>query len=221
MGLWGYRRSFLLAKGPDIDFQGEDEFPVAIGYDITSEIYSYDTQEWRDYKNTTSSWYNEANCLVQDLSDSEHPIYYISDKIEKLHVKTCTIEVIDEVDEKLENPGRCALTTIDGQRGIFLRDGNFYELDTKRWINKTPPPLDDEADKPNSMWSYQGRPTIFGSPVCDPHTNECLDKEVIQYNPENDKWKSLGHMLRPRNFHEVVEVDGTICDYFVSPVIET
>ncbi len=60
----------------------------------------------------------------------------------------------------------------------------------------------------------QGKPTLFGNPYCDETTFECLNQEVIQYDPEEDTWKSLGLMSEPRVFPTVIEVPASFCDVY-------
>ena len=62
-----------------------------------------------------------------------------------------------------------------------------------------------------AMWSYQGKPTIFGNPVCDDEAH-CENKEVIQYDPESDSWVMIGQMLESRTYHAVIEVPAEFCE---------
>ncbi len=64
------------------------------------------------------------------------------------------------------------------------------------------------------MCHIQNKPTVFGSPVCDDNDFECDLQEVIQYDPEEDTWISLGLMSEPRVFPTVIEVPASFCDIY-------
>ena len=68
---------------------------------------------------------------------------------------------------------------------------------------------------PNSMWSFQGKPTIFGNPTCD-EDFRCSFSEVIQFDLASNTWEVLGNMLRSRRYHEVIEVPVSVCEDFTS-----
>ena len=65
----------------------------------------------------------------------------------------------------------------------------------------------------NGMFTFQGLPTIFGSPECD-EDFECSLTEVVQYDPELDLWIKLGSLLESRELFNVVEVPAEYCSYF-------
>jgi len=56
---------------------------------------------------------------------------------------------------------------------------------------------------PNAMWSFRGKPTIFGAPRC---TDEgrCFNDVIMQYQPESDTWRELGGMAKARTMHQVI-----------------
>ncbi len=94
-----------------------------------------------------------------------------------------------------------------------MRNGFWFNLATLQWQAKRFPPYTDLTEEANALFSYQGRPTMFGSPMCDGQGN-CEYKEVLQYNEVTDNWDSLGSMAEGRQLHEVVEVPQSFCDEF-------
>ncbi len=99
--------------------------------------------------------------------------------------------------------------------GILIRNGFWFNLETETWEAKRFPPLVTISEEPNALFSYQGRPTMFGSPICDGEGN-CEYKEVLQYNEVSDTWDSLGSMVENRQLHYVIEVPNSFCDEFTS-----
>ncbi len=92
-----------------------------------------------------------------------------------------------------------------------MRNGFWFNLETETWEAKRFPPYINIADEPDGLFSYQGRPTMFGSPICDGEGN-CDYKEVLQYNEESDTWNSLGMLVEGRQHHDVVEVPISFCE---------
>ena len=70
------------------------------------------------------------------------------------------------------------------------------------------------------MWLYQGLPTIFGTPTCQP-TGTCEMDNVVQWNPVTESWKNVGRLNTGRRLHEVVEVPATFCDPYVDQITST
>lgn len=95
--------------------------------------------------------------------------------------------------------------------GILLRNGYWFDLEYRTWEAQKFPPNNVLVDEPNSAFGYQGKLTIFGNPVCN-STGECRYTEVVQHNPGEDTWLTLGHMTTDRRYHEVVEVPVEFCD---------
>ncbi len=110
-----------------------------------------------------------------------------------------------------EDPLKCAGTLINGLPGIFTREGDWLNLKTLDWQSFAPVPYDCNGSRPNAMWGYQGKPTVFGSAFSSGPGN-CYYDQVMQYQAEEDKWNIIGTMLIPRKNHEVVEVPKTFCD---------
>ena len=77
---------------------------------------------------------------------------------------------------------------------------------------KAAPPYELVTRKPNHMWTYRGRPTIFGNPNCNDN-GFCATNRVVQYVGETDEWIFLSNMDRARTGHEVVEVPREFCDF--------
>lgn len=82
-------------------------------------------------------------------------------------------------------------------KGIFTRFGFFYNLYTDEFEKVMEPPLHPWGGVVNAMWSFRGRPTIFGGSVCQPD-GSCKNTRIMQYVPENDDWIELGHMITSR-----------------------
>lgn len=72
--------------------------------------------------------------------------------------------------------GRCAPLELDGEPGIFVRSGYWYGLQSEQWRKLAIPPNDPVAGADaNNMWSFGGRPTIFGHRTCG-EDGECHTK---------------------------------------------
>ncbi len=93
----------------------------------------------------------------------------------------------------------------------MLRTGNWLNLNSLSWEKRASPVYNPLTTYPNKMWSFRGRPTIFGYPRCD-EAGVCRDTEVLQYDPEADEWVDLGDLRQPREYAELVEVPGEVCD---------
>jgi len=70
------------------------------------------------------------------------------------------------------------------------------------------------------MFSFRGKPTVFGNPECNLDF-ECPLTEVLQYDPATDKWESLGSLSKQRIAAEIVEVPISFCEYFREPPLPT
>ncbi len=95
--------------------------------------------------------------------------------------------------------------------GILLSNGYWYSFSASVWQQKRFPPYAPLDRIPNELYTFRGRPTIFGAATCDGN-GECEYTDVIQYMSEEDKWKSVGKMLHTRQFHEVIEVPLSFCE---------
>ena len=96
---------------------------------------------------------------------------------------------------------------------MLLRSGFFYQISDNTWHQKKYPPhimIRGLAD-PNAMYSWRGRPTIFGSPMCDEEVN-CEYKEINQYMSGRNEWVKIGEMNQPRVTHEVIEIPPELCN---------
>jgi len=71
--------------------------------------------------------------------------------------------------------------------------------------------------KTNALFSYQGRPTIFGTcSACAIDDEDAVGQfnEVLQYQAESDEWVVIGSLMEERTAHEVVEVPASFCNKF-------
>ncbi len=93
------------------------------------------------------------------------------------------------------------------------RRGYWLNLSTMEFEVKEHAPGHSLVSSVNGMFTFQGLPTIFGSPECD-EDFECSLTEVVQYDPELDLWIKLGSLLESRELFNVVEVPAEYCSYF-------
>ncbi len=108
---------------------------------------------------------------------------------------------------------RCAISEIGGDPGIFTRSGWWYSIGDRMWNTRqaVPSALQNLTTMPNSMFTFGGRATVFGSPRCDA-LGQCVYDQVIQYRDDLDQWVSIGYMAQERDFHSVVEVPKEFCE---------
>ncbi len=206
------RYSHVLDMLPDYrDNNDEVLYPAVSGYQYESDIYK--NGKWETLIELDRRFFS-MDCIV---FDEDAMVYYTL--IQDLRVtnprtgQTTVLMSEAEIPERLRRPGKCALLTKDGQKGIFTRYGFWLGLNSQQFEKVHEPPYHPWANVPNAMWSFRGRPTIFGNPVCDIEQN-CLYNRVIQYVPESDEWIQLGTMTRSRTFHVIVEVPISYCDQF-------
>jgi len=94
-------------------------------------------------------------------------------------------------------------------------NGAFYNLETG-FFASVPSPGKFSALRTNSMFTFNEKPTIFGTCFdCQPDEEEDLVAlDVIQYQAEKGSWEVIGQMQQDRQLHEVVEVPASFCDDF-------
>ncbi len=204
------RTASILAQVPNVTNPGDTTlYPTMVGVYEETDMYNPDTNTWSLYESIPddNTWYS-SNCLIQ----YQNFIYHIGQNVSVIDPTTWSIdEQFAETPEEAREVFRCAGVEIDNDPGIFTKSGLWFNLTAKEWVQKTAPPLDPAAPRPNSMWSFQGKPTIFGAAVC-AGPDACEYEQVIQYDPEEDDWIDLGTMELPRRFHEVIEVPISFCD---------
>ena len=61
-----------------------------------------------------------------------------------------------------------------------MTEGYWYDLSSGNFTKRASPAVDPTVDFPNAMWSFRGRPTIFGEPICAGDA-ECDKKGILQY----------------------------------------
>ena len=192
------------------------KYAVAYGYTYEAEIFNHDGGgEWKVYFELDERVYS-TQCLIYNEEDGF--MYYITDQVYKINpaVKG-DVTVLGAVPEVIINPGKCAMAKDGENRGILIDEGFLFNLNTSMWESKQPPPLHPWSPTSTpGLWSYQGRPTIFGQPVCDINGN-CPAKSVVQYVPESDEWINLGDFRISRALETVVEVPAEFCDPFFPP----
>ncbi len=104
--------------------------------------------------------------------------------------------------------------------GILLRNGYWYDIGNDAWAQRRFPPYANVVVEPDAVWSFRGKPTVFGSTVCDGEGN-CKYTGVEQYDVDMDKWIHLGELTQTRTFHDVVEVPVSFCEYNDNPLYQT
>ena len=201
------RFNFMLAYLPHVGDPTGPRTAVTIGYGAQSEWLEMDTEEWVGYYNLPNANWWGLSCLVQ----YNNRIYHVKDTVEELNAVTWSVSDLSTPPDRLLRPGTCVMTTINGNDGIFTRQGYFYDLTDNKWTRKAFPDFDPIGDYPNSIFLYQGRPTIFGNTVCDA-LGECENKEIIQYNADTDSWSKVGDMLQSRTYHTAIPVPRSMCD---------
>ncbi len=94
----------------------------------------------------------------------------------------------------------------------MLRNGYWFNLETLEWEVKRFPPNNLYVQEIDSLYYFRGKPTVFGSPVCE-GGGTCKYIEVNQYDSETDRWNKLGNLIESRGFQGVVEVPQSLCDH--------
>ena len=204
------RWSFIMTDAKDEGASNQMTKLVA-GFAQTTEIYR--NNMWVEYKDLPErSWY-ALGCLTA----FKDKMYNIRSGVVELDMDDWIYRELSETPSAFTAPGRCSYVNIDGQDGIMLRYGYFYNLTSKAFVKMAAPPYNPIHLVPNALFRFRDRPTIFGNPWCD-NEGQCTNTEVIQYNPEINDWVSLGHMTEPRTYHEVIEVPGEFCDNYMEYV---
>jgi len=206
------RWNHKLFSGPNLNKAEGVRTTLAIGSLARrdTEIWDPDTEQWLEYlplpDEAGTRSYLTSHCLIQ-LGDI---IYHINgEEFGWLNVSSWVGGTF-EISPPLTEPGQCAVVRIGGIRGLMLWNGYWFNFDSEEWVGVRPPPYPNFMDKFNSMHTWQGRATIFNNPNCDESSN-CLYENVIQYDPEEDKWVTLGKLQQSRNFYEMLEVPRSFC----------
>jgi len=93
--------------------------------------------------------------------------------------------------------------------GLFLNNGNFFGFESRLWIPLGPVPFDEYY--PIAHFQFEGKPTFFGvCSGCAPNFEQMVD--IMQFQPDDDRWDIIGQTLLPRYLHYVVEMPTSICD---------
>ncbi len=204
------KRNFFMAQAVNIETASDARVPLALGNGPDTEIFDVDNDQWIAYKEMIENNWVGLGCLVQN----EDIIYHIRLDVQTLDTTTWEFVTIDDaLPDAMATPFRCSYTTIDGDAGIFTRYGYFYNLNSGEWEKKAIPPYDRVAGLTNSMFTFQGKPTVFGVPSCKSE-GVCTYRSIIQYNPDNDEWVNIGEMRDSRRFHTVVAMPSSVCDNF-------
>ncbi len=98
----------------------------------------------------------------------------------------------------------------------MTRTGYWFNLLTLEWEQKRFPPYYENGPTPNALYNFRGKATLFGNGDCD-EEGICTSTDVLQYDPDQDLWISMGRMIKSRTMHSVIEVPKTFCDVVTHP----
>lgn len=180
------------------------------GYRYESDTYNDNTGNWTNAADMETRTFS-IDCGVQ----YQGSFYFVMNSVEKINLETGESEVVvEEVPSEYYKRGKCALTQIDGQDGILNDLGYFMDLNTFQWSNYSQAYyLNDDENPLNNLWSYQGKPTVFG-PFSNCQDGCVYSNDVIQFDPQTKVWNHIGNFNQGRSFHAMVEVSSSFCDMF-------
>ncbi len=219
----------LMALAPDLEDENADggQVPLVLGLNRQTEIYNRERNEWRPYKELGTNNWISIECLFQH-GDS---IWHMRQSIYELNTLTWITTEYGPLPDRLSIPGRCAFSEIDGRpgttsdnlvatvtfvcnflltAGILLRNGFWFDIGERKWQQRRFPPFPNFIPEPNAIYSFRGKPTVFGNLYCDVEVN-CDYSQVIQYDAESGDWIDIGKMKQGRAFHTVIEVPMEFC----------
>ncbi len=99
-----------------------------------------------------------------------------------------------------------------------MGNGFWYNIEENNWQQLRFPPYANVANEPNALFKFQGKPTIFGSAVCE-GDGTCEYIGVEQYDLDTNSWVSMGRMVQTREYHDVIEVPVSFCDFDKRPLL--
>ena len=211
------RLAQFMFMATDMDNPEYGELPVILGPDATQPSLIYDpvTYLWKEYKTVTGesvAFYMTLGCVVQY---GDEIIKIGEGKVISLDINTFVANKTADIPQAIGTRAdtRCALGNVNGKDGILTQYGYWFDLEDKTWSYQTVTPLPFLRQEANAMFTFRGKPTIFGNAKCGTD-GACPYKGVVQYDAETDKWIDLGDMLIERQMHSIVEVPSTFCDYF-------
>jgi len=132
--------------------------------------------------------------------------------------------VVADLPELFRYPDTCMTAEIDGAPGnktfptfsfqiyvysmfdfyssaIVTRLGFYLNLDTLEWARmpgkNSALTFNPVANPVNSMFSFHGKPTVFGDLECMDNAN-CVYTAVKQYRPEEGGWIKIGQLKESR-----------------------
>ena len=206
----------LMFMAPDMDNPGYGPLPVILGPDNSSLIYDPTTYLWRDYKDVTGDSVTTFMSLGCQVQYGDEIIRIGQGKVISLNTNTFEATIIADVPPGIGSRAdtKCALgTTADGKDGVLTAYGYWFNLEDRVWSYETVTPLTHLAREANAMFTFRGKPTIFGNARCGVN-GQCPYTGVTQYDSQRDLWVDLGDMVIERQMHEVIEVPRAFCDYF-------
>ncbi len=101
-----------------------------------------------------------------------------------------------------------------------MRNGYWYNIEDNTWQQQRFPPYANVAPEPDAVWKFRGKPTVFGSTVCE-GDGTCIYTGIEQYDLDTNTWVHLGRMTQTRVFHDVIEVPVSFCDFEENPLLPT
>ena len=217
------RYAHLMDLMPDVNATSGEKFPVTFGYRSMSEIFS--EGQWKNYVDLDpyDIPFYSVSCNAYDAD--ENVLYTVyNQQMKKIDWGTGEMTDLGEPLDAPDSVGQCAFAQNDEERGIMTHLGYWFNLNNLQWeAKKQPPYLPDGVFKPNAIWSFRGKPTLFGYPDCE-EADGCTTRnntQVFQYDIDADEWHPIGELTLGTKFHSVVEVPGEFCDAWFAPPTTT
>ena len=191
------------------DLLSNDPVPMVFGgMHSMSEIYNPRSGSWSEYRLVPDRNWFGVDCVVH-FDDS---IWRVRRDISELHPISFEFTNYGQIPPPLANPGKCAGIDVDGAKAILFIKGYYIDLETRNTTKVAYPPWEAiDGPLPNNMFTFRGKPTVFGFTRCDEEGN-CEDDRVLQYDPKADEWRFIGNILGERRDVEVVEVPRSWCN---------
>ncbi len=187
---------------------------ITFGYTMESEIYnSKGSGTWENYFVTDTRTLSQ-DCVV--FNEDDGFFYHIMDEVTQIDPANGVTRTLGEVPDSLKDPGHCAIMKFSGQTGIFTKYGFWYNINLRKWEQKHEAPYHPWAAMSNTMYTWRGLPTIFGNPIC-AIDGTCVNQRVVQYDPKQDDWITIGTTDHNRLYFDVVEVPAEYCDNYAEP----
>ncbi len=123
-----------MLEGPLVD--DEENHLIIMGYQEQSDYYDTALEAFVPYKDSPGGNWLTLNGLIH----IDGVIYEFNDDdtVNELFVADWRREPLAPLPEPLKRPGRVAEATIDGVKGIYSKDGFWFNLQTARYSGISP-----------------------------------------------------------------------------------